>query len=82
MSQANFNRSPEYYANNLKRILEINAAKCRPISIFNTITKETKFYLSITKAATELGVDRHTISKYLKNKKEFQNYKFTYYTKK
>jgi excinuclease UvrABC nuclease subunit len=52
-----------------------------PIEVFNTKTNETKFYTSIRKAATEIGISRTTIMKYLKNKEEYKNYKFTYSAK-
>jgi hypothetical protein len=78
MSQAFYNRSPEYHAINLKRVLELNAEKGHQIEVMQVDTNETKNYSSIRQAVSELGFSHGTIRKYLENKKEYKNYKFTY----
>jgi hypothetical protein len=74
-------RSPLSKEKDLKRILEINAAKAHQIEVMNIITKETKIYSSLRQAEIELGISRKTIARYIKNEKEYKNYKFTLKTK-
>jgi biotin operon repressor len=53
------------------------AATSQPIEVMNLTTNEVKFYSSIRRAATELGITRVTIKKYIQNQKEYKNYIFT-----
>ena len=66
----------------LKHILSLNVARGHPIEVTNTKTNETTIYTSLRAAETQLGISRSTITRYVKNKKEYKTYKFTLATKK
>jgi Mn-dependent DtxR family transcriptional regulator len=69
LRQSYFSRSKEFFVENRKQILKLNAEKGHPVEVINIITKETKFYPSLGQAATDLGISKPTVSKYIRNKK-------------
>ena len=64
------NANPEFQAKRLERLKQLHEQTSIRVSVLDTLSNETKVYLSISDAAQAIGCVEGTIRSALKNQKE------------